>query len=79
VRGVLSPFSLTTGDLETALAGPRDSGLAERVRLLCYGLDPLHGVYTARITATLRVAGALSILMLAGSVALLIRRGRWAR
>ena len=79
VRGVLSPFALTAGDMETALAGPAGPGLAARVRLLCYGLDPLHGVYTARITAGLRLAGALTVVLLASTVSLLIRRRGWAR
>jgi hypothetical protein len=49
------------------------------VRLLCYGLDPLHGVYTARIAAILRIAGALTIVLLGSMVLLLIRHGRRRR
>ncbi len=79
VGGVLSPFALTAGDMETAIAGPARPGLAARVLLLCYGLDPLHGVYTARITAGLRLAGALTVVLLASTVLLLIRRRGWAR
>jgi protein SCO1 len=78
VRNVLSPFALTTGDLESALAGPQGISLYQRVRLLCYGLDPLHGVYTASVTATLRIAGTLTVVLLAGAVLLLIRSGRRA-
>jgi protein SCO1 len=79
VRRVLSPFALTTGDMESALTGPAGPSLADRVRLLCYGLDPLHGVYTARIIAMLRLAGVLTVAMLASAVLFLIRRGLWAR
>jgi protein SCO1/2 len=79
VRSVLSPFALTAGDMESALAGPRGTSLYERVRVLCYGLDPLHGVYTARIAAILRIAGALTIVLLASAVLLLIRSGKRLR
>jgi protein SCO1/2 len=79
VSGVLSPFSLTAGDMEAALVEPRRTGLVEQVRLLCYGLDPSHGVYTAHILSVLRLAGGVSVMVLAGAVLLLIRRGAWAR
>jgi protein SCO1/2 len=79
VRSVLSPFALTTSDMESALAGPQGSSLYERVRLICYRLDPLHGVHTALITAILRITGALTIVLLASAVLLLIRNGRRAR
>jgi protein SCO1/2 len=79
VRSVLSPFALTTTDMESALASGPGAGLYERVRLLCYGLDPLHGVFTARIAAILRVAGALTVVVLASAVLLMIRNARRAR
>lgn len=79
VRSVLSPFALTTSDMERALTGAQETSLYERVRLLCYGLDPLHGVYTASIATILRIAGTLTILLLAGTVLLLIRNGRRSR
>ena len=79
VRSVLSPFALTASDMESALAQPQGTSLYDRVRLLCSGLGPLHGVYTARIATILRIAGGLTILLLASTVLLLIRQGRQAR
>lgn len=79
IRSILSPFALTAGDMESALARSPGAGLYERVRLLCYGLDPLHGVYTARIAAALRIAGAFTVLLLASLVLLMIRNARRAR
>ncbi|HWB51493.1 MAG TPA: SCO family protein [Stellaceae bacterium] len=79
VRSVLSPFALTTQDIASALAAPRGTGLYDRVRLLCYGLDPLHGVYTGRIADILRIAGALTVVLLVSAVALLAIRARRAR
>jgi protein SCO1 len=79
VRAVLSPFALTAGDIESALAGSRGASLYERVRLLCYGLDRLHGVYTARVAAILRIAAVLTVVLLASMLLLLARRGRRAK
>lgn len=79
VRSVLSPFALTTGDMESALASPSGPGLYERVRLLCYGLDPLHGAYNARISTILRIAGGLTVVLLASAVLMMIRYARRAR
>lgn len=79
VRSVLSPFALTTDNMESALAGPTGTSLYERVRLLCYGFDPLHGAYNAAITAVLRIAAALTLVLLATAVLLMIRNARRAR
>jgi protein SCO1/2 len=79
LRGVLSPFALTAGDMDGVLVGSRGTGLVERVRLLCYGLDPLHGKYSASITTGLRIAGALTVMLVASAVLLLIRGARRAR
>jgi protein SCO1/2 len=79
VRSVLSPFALTTGDMENALAGSSRPGLYERVRLLCYGLDPPHGTYNAQIATILRIAGGFTVVLLASAVLMMIRYARRVR
>lgn len=79
VRGVLSPFALTAGDIETALDSRPRTGLFDRVRLLCYGLDPLHGVYNARVGKILRIAAALTVVLLASAVMVLPLAGKRVR
>lgn len=74
VTGVLSPFDLLTQDLRSRLSDASPS-LYERVRLLCYGLDPATGLYNARI-ATLLKSIALLTLLLLGAAILLFARGR---
>ena len=81
VRAALSPFELTGVDLTKLLDAPPQKrlGLADRVRLLCYGYDPVSGQYTGPIMLLLRFGGMLSAVLLAGSVALLLRIGRHVR
>jgi len=79
VRSVLSPFALTAGDIESAFATPRAASLYERVRLLCYGFDPLHGVNTVRIAIILQIAGALTVALLASALVVMIRKARRTR
>jgi protein SCO1 len=50
----------------------RSGSLAERLWLLCFHYDALAGPYSARVTAGLRILGALVVLALGGFVARLI-------
>lgn len=80
VRRVLSPLGLDGGDLRLAIidAGRGAIGtFADRIHLLCYGYDPVRGIYTERITTMLGfAAGATLIVLLAGFVAMIVRE-RW--
>ncbi|CCD98326.1 SCO family protein [Bradyrhizobium sp. STM 3809] len=74
---MLSSLALQPTDLRLALleAGRgRIGGLAGRIALLCYGFDAVHGVYTRRITTVLRIAGAISVALLAGAIGLMLLR-----
>jgi protein SCO1/2 len=78
VQSVLSPFSLTTGDLGETLtrAATRQSGLLRQIRLLCYAYDPATGVYSARIDVLLKLAAATTLIVLGGVVLVLRQRER---
>ena len=71
VRRVLSGLGLDSADLRLALvdAGRGAIGtLGDQIRLLCYGYDPVRGVYTERITFILELAAGVSVAILAGGV-----------
>ncbi len=79
VARVLSGLGLNGSDLRLALvdAGEgRIGSFADHVRLLCYGFDPVQGIYTARIMAWLQAAGVLTVLILVAGVAAMHRRTR---
>lgn len=79
LRRTLSPFGLGGTDLRQVLASPAPApNLFQRVRLLCYAYDPASGVYTLRILALLRIAGILTVLLLAAAVIFLRRFKRRA-
>ena len=68
VTRVLSGLGLDGGDLRLALveAGQGHVGsLSDRLRLLCYGFDPVRGVYTQAITFWLEIAAILTLLSMA--------------
>jgi protein SCO1 len=74
IARALSSFALDSTDLRLALieAGEgRIGGLFGRIGLLCYGFDPVHGIYTASIMRLLQLAGAATVLLLAGALGLL--------
>lgn len=50
--------------------------VADQVLLLCYHYDPTTGKYGLLIMRVIRVAGLLTVLMLCGGIALLLRRER---
>ena len=73
---VLSSLALTPQDLRLALvdAGEGHSGgLVARLSALCYGFDPVHGVYTLLIDRILAVAAGVTVALL-GAGLLLLRR-----
>jgi protein SCO1/2 len=79
VQRVLSPLGLDGNDLRLAVidAGRGAVGsLTDRIHLLCYGYDPVAGVYTERITTMLGYAAALTLIVLLGGVAVMIGRER---
>ncbi|MBV8926915.1 MAG: SCO family protein [Bradyrhizobium sp.] len=79
VRRVLSPLGLDGSDLRLAIvdAGRGAVGtLADRIHLLCYGYDPVKGIYTERITRMLAFAAGLTLLALLGGISLMAMRER---
>ena len=61
VSRVLAGLDGSVDDLRLALVeagGGRVGTLADQVRLLCYGFDPVRGVYTPAVMGILRVCGA---------------------
>ena len=82
VRRVLSPLGLDGNDLRLAIVDAGNGavgGFADRIHLLCYGYDPVKGIYTERITAILgSAAGATLVLLLAGIFIMMIRKRRRA-
>jgi protein SCO1 len=82
IARVLSGPGLDGVDLRLALvdAGRGAVGtLIDRIHLLCYGYDPVRGIYTERITFLLELAaGATLAFMAAGIVALLALERRKA-
>jgi protein SCO1/2 len=79
VRRLLSPLGLDGGDLRLALidAGRgRIGSFADRIHLLCYGYDPVRGIYTERITTLLGLAAGATLVVLAGGILVMIARER---
>lgn len=75
----LSTLALDVGDLDLALteAGQgRLGGLGDRLVLLCYGFDPVLGIYTPAIQRVLALSAAMTLVGLAGAVWGLVRRSR---
>jgi len=72
---MLSALGLSGADFRLALveAGQGAVGtFADRIHLLCYGYDPVRGIYTERITLFLELAaGATVVLMTSGILAML--------
>jgi protein SCO1 len=79
VTRVLSGLGLSGADLRLALveAGHGQVGaLADQFRLLCYGYDPVRGIYTARIGLLLQIAAGLTLAAMAGGFLALRRMAR---
>jgi protein SCO1/2 len=68
VTRVLSGLALDGADLRMALveAGEgRVGSLGDRLRLLCYGFDPVRGIYTEKITLWLELAATFTLFGMA--------------
>jgi protein SCO1/2 len=81
VARVLSGLGLSGADMRLALVGAGDGhvgSLADQVRLLCYGYDPVRGIYTERITLFLSIGALATIAVLAGSIVLMTAK-TWRR
>lgn len=79
VRRVLSPLGLDGNDLRLAIvdAGNGSVGsLADRIHLLCYGYDPVKGIYTERITTILGCAAGATLVLLLSCIFLMMVRER---
>jgi protein SCO1 len=79
VRRLLSPLGLDGSDLRLALVDAgRGSlgGLADQIHLLCYGYDPVKGIYTERITTLLGYAAAATLVVMAAGIFTMIMRTR---
>lgn len=76
---VLSSLALQPTDLRLALteaSGGTIGGLSGRLALLCYGFDPVHGIYTREIAGMLRMGGAATVIVLAAALGLLFWRAK---
>ncbi|HZL32026.1 MAG TPA: SCO family protein [Pseudolabrys sp.] len=75
----LSGLGLSGSDLRLALveAGQgKVGGIADRIRLLCYGFDAATGIYSASIGRIMSGLCIATIVLLAGFIALLALRAR---
>jgi protein SCO1 len=81
ITRVLSGLGLDGADLRLALveAGEGHVGsLGDRLRLLCYGFDPVRGIYTEKITFLLQLAAISTLLCMAVAIVAMnakLRRG----
>jgi protein SCO1 len=77
VSRVLSGLGLTPNDLAMSLVEAGQGAIGswtQRASLLCYGFDPAVGAYTLSIFRGLVLASALTVVLLAGGIALLSLR-----
>ncbi|MBN8874368.1 MAG: SCO family protein [Rhodospirillales bacterium] len=67
------------GDVRAALLRAHEGGIAKAslpILLLCFHFDPTTGRYTLAIWRVLQLGGALTILIVGGTIALALRRER---
>jgi protein SCO1 len=79
ITHALSALSLNGYDLRLALvdAGEgRVGSIGDRLRLLCYGFDPIRGVYTEMITLWLELASVLTLVAMAAAIFLMTAKSR---
>jgi len=81
VSQLLGGLALEPAALRLAFAeasGGRIGVIVERLRLLCYGLDPVRGVYNAFVKRALTVGTGATLIGLGGFILLLTRRRKRA-
>jgi protein SCO1 len=79
VHRLLSPLGLDGSDLRLALVDAGRGavgGLADQIHLLCYGYDPVKGIYTERITTLLGYAAAATLVVMAAGIFTMVMRNR---
>jgi protein SCO1/2 len=79
VKRVLSGLGLDGGDMRLAIVDAGNGAVGsfvDRIHLLCYGYDPVRGIYTERITTMLTIAAAATVLVMAGGILAMIARER---
>jgi protein SCO1/2 len=77
-RRILSPFALDPLDLRLALTdgGAEPSSFVAHALLLCYGWNPVAGIYTLRIERVMAIAAALTVALIGLGVGLLLYHER---
>ena len=81
VTRMLSGLGLDGADLRLALveAGQgRVGSFGDRLRLLCYGFDPIRGVYTEQITLWLELAAIFTLFGMAVAMVVMNAKSRQA-
>jgi protein SCO1/2 len=79
IRACCRGLRSARADLRFALVeagGGLVASLIDRAQVLCYGLDPAHGVYNSAIRATLIGAGAATLAAVSAITAIAQRRRR---
>ncbi len=79
IARVLSGLGLDGNDLRLALVDAGEGRIGtfvDHLRLLCYGFDPAHGIYTASIERWLMASAAATMALIAGWVALMLNAAR---
>ena len=79
VTRVLSGLGLDGADLRLALveAGEgRIGSVVDRLRLFCYGFDPVRGIYTEKITLWLELAAIFTLMSMAVAIVVMNAKSR---
>jgi len=80
---VLSPLGLDGADLRLAIVDAAQGSvgtLTDRIHLLCYGYDPVRGIYTERITTILAFAAGMTLVAVLTGISFLASLDKkWGR
>ncbi|HTK14009.1 MAG TPA: SCO family protein [Xanthobacteraceae bacterium] len=77
VTRALSSLALEPTDLRLALLEAGEGhigGIIGQLTLLCYGFDAVHGIYTRNIETVLRIAGVMTVALIAAGIGFLTWR-----
>jgi protein SCO1/2 len=77
ISGYLLGVGYRAGDVRMGVIRARDGGIAKAaipVLLLCFHFDPSTGRYTLAVTRLLQIGCALTVLTVAGTIGLALRR-----